>query len=78
MCIRDSPYTEAELILDDIDNGDLTQAKLSELAAKAKDGHNPIGTGFAYISTIEAVTAWAATAADEGLVLVPASHLITP
>lgn len=72
------PYTEAELILDDIDNGDLTQAKLSELATKAKDGHNPIGTGFAYISTIEAVTAWAATAADEGLVLVPASHLMTP
>ena len=72
------PYTEAELILDNVDNRDLTLAKLSELAAIAKDGHNPIGTGFAYISTIEAVTEWAASTAEQGLVLVPASHLMTP
>ncbi|MEP6343427.1 MAG: divergent polysaccharide deacetylase family protein [Maricaulaceae bacterium] len=72
------PFIEAEMILDDVNNRDLTRAKLSELTDKARSGHRPIGTGFAYTSTIDAVTAWAATAADEGLVLVPASHLMAP
>lgn len=72
------PFIEAEMILDDVNNRDLTRAKLTELTDKAKSGHRPIGTGFAYPNTIDAVTAWAATAADQGLVLVPASHLMAP
>jgi len=72
------PFVETELVLDDVNDKALTEAKLSDLGEKARDGNNPIGIGFAYLNTIDAVTIWAANAPENGLVLVPASHLMAP
>jgi len=70
------PYIEAELVLDDINSKSLITSQLSKLSDKADEGHHPIGVGFAYLNTIDAVTVWAKDAAEKGLVLVPASHLM--
>jgi len=71
------PYIEAEMILDEINSRALTDAKLSELGSKALTGDQPIGIGFAYPSTLAAISAWAIEAPEKGIVLVPASSLMT-
>lgn len=72
------PFIEAEMVLDEVDNRDLTENSLNQLGEKALAGSHPIGVGFGYRSTIEAVAKWSKDAPESGLVLVPASHLMTP
>lgn len=72
------PYIEAELVLDVTNDRTLINANLDKLADNANEGGAPIGIGFAYQNTINAVTIWAAAAPEKGLVLVPASHLMSP
>lgn len=72
------PFIDGEMILDEIDNAVLTQSKLDLLSQKALTGSQPIGIGFAYRSTISAVTEWAESTSSKDIVLVPVSHLMTP
>ena len=72
------PFIDGEMILDEIDNSTLTKSKLDLLSQKALTGSQPIGIGFAYRSTISSVTEWAETTSNQGIVLVPVSHLMTP
>ena len=72
------PFIEADMILDEINNQTLTEAKLQELGTRALAGDEPIGIGFAYPSSLTAISAWALEAAEKGIVLVSASSLMTP
>jgi polysaccharide deacetylase 2 family uncharacterized protein YibQ len=72
------PFIETELVLDDVNNKTIIETNLGQLGEKARSGGSPIGIGFAYLNTIDAVTIWAAAAPEKGLVLVPASHLMAP
>jgi len=72
------PFIEGDIVLDEIDSQAITSSNLSNLGARAIAGEKPIAIGFAYPSTIKAISAWAIDAPDRGIVLVPASHLMTP
>ena len=72
------PFIEVDMILDEINNQTLTEAKLQELGTRALAGDEPIGIGFAYPSSLTAISAWALEAAEKGIVLVPASSLMKP
>ncbi len=54
----------------------IIQAKLSNLAAAAKSGTQPIGVGFAYPETINAVARWTTNLDSQNLTLAPASHTL--
>ena len=72
------PFIEGHIVLDEIDSQAITSSNLSSLGARAIAGEKPIAIGFAYPSTIKAISAWAIDAPDRGIVLVPASHMMMP
>ncbi len=72
------PFIEAEFVIDGTNDRALIKDNLKQLSEKAIQGHTPIGIGFAYQNTLDAVSLWAKDAPNNGLVLVPASHLMGP
>ena len=51
----------------------LIDQQLAALIAASQDGSGPIGVGFVYPQTLDAVKGWAATLFWDDLILVPAT-----
>ena len=72
----DVPYAAARTLLD-IDTSDAAiRSELADLRAAARAGLSPIGVGFAYPQTLEAVKGWVATLEADGLELAPVSYML--
>ncbi len=73
----DVPFTAGYNLLD-LETSPLSiQAELDRLTKQARAGFSPIGVGFAYPQTLEAVKAWAQTLDEKGLELAPASSKLS-
>lgn len=70
------PYKRGFGIIDPAPNKTLIEIELDRLAASAKAGANPVGIGFAYPETLEALAEWIETLPNESLHLTPASASI--
>lgn len=74
----DLPYKHGFGLIDPEPNALIIREQLSNLASAATSGSMPIGVGFAYPQTIEAVARWATNLDGQGLILAPASHTLIP
>lgn len=72
------PYKQGFGLIDPEPNAEIIAGQLSNLASAAASGAKPIGVGFAYPQTLEAVASWAADLGQQGLILAPASHTLIP
>ena len=70
-----TPFLRADVILDADLSPAAINARLTQLLAIAKERGYAIATGTAFPATIEQVAAFARTAADKGITLVPVSAL---
>ncbi|WP_371395552.1 divergent polysaccharide deacetylase family protein [Fretibacter rubidus] len=71
------PFTTAYTLIDDNPDTGAINTKLALLAADAKSGGNaPIGVGFSYPQTIDAVIDFTQDLNGQGLSLVPASSML--
>jgi len=70
------PYKQASTLIDLSNDPAAINAELDKIAAQARAGVQPIGVGFAYPQTIDAVKAWASHLNNKGLTLAPASHTL--
>lgn len=70
------PYKQGIGVIDPEPNLNLIKSELSRLSAIASTGTKPVGVGFAYPETLQAVSEWTATLKEESLQLVPASATI--
>ncbi|MEP1230030.1 MAG: divergent polysaccharide deacetylase family protein [Litorimonas sp.] len=70
------PYKNGFGLIDPEANTQIIRTKLDNLTSAAKSGAQPIGVGFAYPETIEAVTSWATDLETQNLILAPASHTL--
>jgi polysaccharide deacetylase 2 family uncharacterized protein YibQ len=68
------PYAKGFGLIDPEPNVQLITLELDRLASTAANGTSPIGVGFAYPETLQAVTAWIDTLPGQSLQLVPASY----
>jgi polysaccharide deacetylase 2 family uncharacterized protein YibQ len=69
----DLPFKAGFGVIDPAPRQSVIQARLDNLAETAKTAASPVGVGFAYPQTIDAVKGWAATLSSQGLILVPAT-----
>ncbi len=67
------PYKQGFGLIDPEPQTVLIEIELARLAAQATSGRGPVGIGFAYPETLEAVSAWLTTLPSQSLQLVPAS-----
>jgi len=70
------PYAAGYNILDAQPDTSNIKAELSRLSETAKLGTSPIGVGFTYPETINAVKSWTNSLGAQGLTLAPASHTL--
>ena len=68
------PYKHSFGLIDPQANSQTIRTQLANLSQIAQTDSAPIGVGFAYPETIEAVTRWSVDLEQKGLVLAPASH----
>jgi len=68
------PYAAGYNLIDFQPDSSSIKTELSRLSETAKIGAAPIGVGFTYPETIEALKRWTNTIEAEGLTLAPASH----
>ena len=73
----DLAFSSAFNLLDIQADPDSIQSELLQLQAQASIGDGPIGIGFAYPQTLDAVKAWLPTLEADGLQLVPASAALS-
>ena len=69
----DVPFVRAFGLIDPAPDRTMIDARLSELSRAAASDRVPVGVGFAYPQTIDALKGWASTLSSEGRVLVPAT-----
>lgn len=67
------PFKASFGLIDPAPSQSVIEARLENLAAAAKNSSGPVGVGFVYPQTIDAVKGWAATLSSQGLILVPAT-----
>lgn len=67
------PFKASFGLIDPVASQSVIEARLENLAAAAKQSPGPVGVGFVYPQTIDAVKGWAATLSSQGLILVPAT-----
>lgn len=67
------PFNASFGLIDPVASQSVIEARLENLAATAKQSSGPVGVGFVYPQTIDAVKGWAATLSSQGLILVPAT-----
>ena len=72
----DLPYKRGFGVIDPVQNKTLIASELSRLTLSAKSGKHPVGIGFAYPETLEALSDWIKTLPNESLYLTPASASI--
>lgn len=70
------PYKNSFGLIDPAPNAELINSQLQSLSGAALSGGAPIGVGFAYPETLEAISNWVTSLEAQGLVLAPASHSI--
>ena len=68
------PYAAGYSLIDAQPDSSSIKTELSRLSETAKLGAAPIGVGFTYPETIEALKSWANTLETQGLTLAPASY----
>jgi polysaccharide deacetylase 2 family uncharacterized protein YibQ len=71
-----APMLHADVVLDADTTAAAIDARLDELAAIAKKRGSAIATGSAFPSTVDRVAAFAKSAADRGIALVPITALL--
>jgi uncharacterized protein len=71
-----APVLRADVVLDADTTPQAIDARLDQLAAIARNRGYAIATGSAFPSTIDRIAAFAARAADRGIVIVPVSALV--
>ena len=72
-----APYVQSTVTLDTVQTGTEIDARLSELEQLARANGVAAGTGFVYPITIVRIADWAKGLKGRGLVLVPASAIVT-
>lgn len=70
------PFAEAFTLLDDSPDRLSIDSALERLSGEAASGGSPIGVGFSYPQTLDAVKAFTATLDNKALSLVPASAML--
>ena len=70
------PYTQAFTLVDVNTDTMSMGIELRRLETRAASGVTPIGVGFAYASTLDAVKAWVQTLPEKNTVLAPASYVL--
>ncbi len=72
----DLPYKQGAGFVDPEPNLNLIKTELLRLSTIASSGTEPVGVGFAYPETLQAVSEWASTLHENSLQLVPVSATI--
>ena len=70
------PYKRGFGVIDPTPDKALIENELARLTLSAKSGTNPVGIGFAYPETLEALNKWIRSLPNESLYLTPASASI--
>lgn len=70
------PFVKAYNLIDDVQTRAATRTQLQRLEAQATAGGSPVGVGFGYGTTIDAIAAWTQTLAGKNLELAPASYAL--
>lgn len=70
------PYTQAFTLVDVNTDSLSMELEFRRLETRASSGVTPIGVGFAYGSTLDAVKAWVQTLPEKDIVLAPASYVL--
>ena len=73
----DIPFASAYNLLDLETSSPAIQAELDRLTKRAQAGFSPIGVGFAFPQTLDAVKAWALSLEGQGLELAPVSSQLS-
>ena len=70
------PYTQAETLIDKIPSAAVINTEFAQLEAEAESGATPIGVGFAYAATIDAINTWSKELPSKDIQLAPASYVL--
>ncbi len=70
------PYTQAYTLIDEVPTRNAISTQFLRLEARATSGAAPIGFGFAYADTIDAINIWARALPEKNMQLAPASYAL--
>lgn len=70
------PYTQAFSLIDTVSQRPAIETEFRRIEAQASSGRTPIGVGFAYAETFEALNDWTQSLEAKNLQLAPASYAL--